>query len=76
MRTKIDSAGRVVIPKPLRDALGLAPGEVEITRDGAAVRVAPVVGVGLQPRGDRLVILKGPDLTDEQVRDLRQADQR
>ncbi|MGI8875041.1 MAG: AbrB/MazE/SpoVT family DNA-binding domain-containing protein, partial [Egibacteraceae bacterium] len=29
MRTTIDKAGRVVIPKGLRDALGLAPGPVE-----------------------------------------------
>ncbi|MBA2342293.1 MAG: AbrB/MazE/SpoVT family DNA-binding domain-containing protein, partial [Thermoleophilaceae bacterium] len=27
MRTTIDSAGRIVVPKPLRDALGFGPGE-------------------------------------------------
>ena len=26
METTIDSAGRIVVPKPLRDALGLTPG--------------------------------------------------
>lgn len=26
-RTRIDKAGRVVIPKPLREALGLSPGD-------------------------------------------------
>ena len=32
MRTAIDGAGRIVVPKPLRDALGLSPGQVlEIT---------------------------------------------
>jgi AbrB family looped-hinge helix DNA binding protein len=36
MRTTIDSAGRIVLPKPLRDELGLIGGqEVEISaRDG------------------------------------------
>ena len=36
MRTTIDGAGRVVIPKPLRDEAGLTPGaEVELAfRDG------------------------------------------
>ena len=34
MRSTIDKAGRLVIPKPLRDQLGLRPGEVELTADG------------------------------------------
>ena len=42
MRSTIDKAGRLVIPKPLRDQLGLRPGEVELTADGAALRVVPV----------------------------------
>jgi hypothetical protein len=29
MRTTVDKAGRLVIPKPLRDQLGLGPGEVD-----------------------------------------------
>ena len=40
MRTTIDKAGRVVIPKPIRDALGLVAGtEVDIEIDGAAIRI-------------------------------------
>src|SRR6266542_5675827 len=39
MRSTIDKAGRLVIPKPLRDQLGLRPGDVELTADGAALRV-------------------------------------
>jgi AbrB family looped-hinge helix DNA binding protein len=40
MRTTIDKAGRVVIPKPIRDALGLAAGtEVDIVIDGVAIRI-------------------------------------
>lgn len=30
MRTTIDQSGHVVIPKALRDQLGLRPGEVEV----------------------------------------------
>ncbi|MDH4349347.1 MAG: AbrB/MazE/SpoVT family DNA-binding domain-containing protein, partial [Gemmatimonadota bacterium] len=33
MVTAIDSAGRVVIPKPLRDRLGLAPGRAVDIRE-------------------------------------------
>ncbi len=42
MRTSIDSVGRIVIPKPLRDALGLRPGStVDISRYGAGLQLLP-----------------------------------
>jgi len=44
MRTTIDSAGRIVVPKPLRDALGFGPGEaleVEAHDGRLEVEVAP-----------------------------------
>jgi len=42
MKTTIDSVGRVVVPKPLRDALGLTPGSVvEISRYGAGLQLLP-----------------------------------
>ena len=35
MRVTIDALGRVVVPKPLRDSLGLRPGsKVDISRYG------------------------------------------
>ncbi|MDP8959432.1 MAG: AbrB/MazE/SpoVT family DNA-binding domain-containing protein, partial [Actinomycetota bacterium] len=46
MRVTIDKAGRLVIPKALRDAVGLVPGGVELTRDGAGVRIEPLAGQG------------------------------
>ena len=77
MRATIDKAGRLVIPKPLRDRLGFRPGEVEVSADGAALRVEPVSASDLDRRGDRLVIpATGVTLTDDDVRSLRDADQR
>jgi AbrB family looped-hinge helix DNA binding protein len=77
MRTTIDKAGRVVIPRQLRDRVGIAPGEVEITVDGAAVRIEPVAGEGLVEVGGRLVIAaSGIAVGDALVRELRDADQR
>ena len=42
METTIDALGRIVVPKPLRDALGLTPGTtVDITRYGAGLHLVP-----------------------------------
>jgi AbrB family looped-hinge helix DNA binding protein len=38
----IDSVGRIVVPKPLRDALALAPGStLDISRYGAGLQLLP-----------------------------------
>lgn len=77
MRATIDKAGRLVIPKPLRDHLGLRPGEVEVTADGAGLRVEPLVEDSLDERDGRLVIpSSGAEIDDELVRSLRDAGQR
>jgi len=42
METTIDSVGRIVVPKPLRDALGFAAGStVDISRYGAGLQLVP-----------------------------------
>lgn len=42
METKLDAAGRIVVPKPLRDALGLTAGAtVDISRYGAGLQIVP-----------------------------------
>jgi AbrB family looped-hinge helix DNA binding protein len=77
MRSTIDKAGRLVIPKALRDSLGLAPGEVEITPDGAGLHIEPLANDQLQDE-DGLLVIPAADVTvsDELVRTLRDADQR
>ena len=77
MRATIDKAGRLVIPKSLRDHLGLRPGEVELTADGAALRVEPISSSDLEMRRGRLVIpASGLTIGDDEVRSLRDADQK
>lgn len=76
MRTTVDKAGRFVIPRPLRERIGLADGgEVEVELDGAAIRVQPVSGGGLRDDGGLLVIpASGTPLTAAAVRELLDAD--
>lgn len=77
MRTTIDKAGRIVIPKALRDEVGLVPGEVELVRVGAGIRLEPVPGAGVEERDGRFVIPSAETSIDnELVRKLRDADQR
>ncbi|MEA2844296.1 MAG: hypothetical protein QOJ69_1967, partial [Actinomycetota bacterium] len=62
---------------PLRDRLGLHPGIVEVTADGSALRVEAIAGDGVEERSGRLVIPpSGAVVADEDVRALRDADQR
>ncbi len=81
MKTTIDRAGRVVIPKRIRQATGIVPGsavEIEV-REGEVVVRPPTIGVRLEKRG-RLTVLvpeaEVPPLTKEMVenmiRDLRE----
>ena len=46
-RLVIDKAGRVVIPKPLREELGLEPGDaLEVENAGEHITLRPVRGAG------------------------------
>jgi AbrB family looped-hinge helix DNA binding protein len=78
MRATIDKAGRLVIPKQLRDEVGLRPGEVEVSAYGAGLRVEPLTGAeSLEERDGRLVIpAAGHPIDDGLVRSLRDAGQK
>jgi AbrB family looped-hinge helix DNA binding protein len=77
MRTTIDKAGRLVIPKALREQSGISAGDVEISVDGAAIRIESVAADDLVEE-DGLLLLPsgGPELDADTVRELRLADQR
>ncbi|TAM65075.1 MAG: AbrB/MazE/SpoVT family DNA-binding domain-containing protein [Mycobacterium sp.] len=67
----------MVIPKSLREQAGIAAGEVEISLDGAAIRIESVAADDLVEE-DGLLLLPsgGPELDADAVRELRLADQR
>jgi len=72
MRIPIDAAGRLVVPKALRDAAGIVPGGfVEATvRDGRIELVAPLADVRLEKHGRVWVAVHEPGtppLTAEDV---------
>ena len=72
----MDKAGRLVVPRALRDRIGLAGGgEVELELDGAAVRIEPVSGSDLKESAGWLVVpATGVLLSAEAVRELIDAD--
>jgi AbrB family looped-hinge helix DNA binding protein len=69
MEAVIDQAGRILLPKAIRDALGLLPGtKVDISPYGAGVQVVPagrtarlveedgvLVAAGETPVGDEII---------------------
>lgn len=74
MITSIDSAGRVVIPKEIREAAGIAPGmALDMTVSDGRIEIEPaVVPVTLVKKGRFVVATPGPEtppLTAEAVAD-------
>jgi len=66
-----------VIPKSLRDRLGLRPGAVEVHADGSGLRIEPIAVESLEEQDGWLVIpASGTAVDDELVRALRDGDQR
>ncbi len=80
MMIAIDKLGRVVIPKNLRDELGLRPGmPLTITTDGVGVRIEPERSGGiLVERDGALVVVSasGRAITDDEIRDAIDAGRR
>ncbi len=74
MKVALDAAGRIVVPKALRLALGLRPGQALEIRAGDGrleIEIAPTP-MRLKKRGKGVVAVTDqemPELTAEQVRD-------
>ncbi len=74
MKTTIDAAGRLVVPKALRDALGVRPGqELQVQlKDGRLEIEVPATRMRLRGKGKSLAavpLAKLPPLTSDQVRE-------
>ena len=70
MEAVIDSGGRVVLPKQLRDALGLTPGtRVDISAYGGGLRIVPGGRTARLERDEDGRLVASPDtvVTDEMV---------
>lgn len=77
MKATMDKAGRIVIPAPLRERVGLIPGPVDLILDGNGIRIEIEAPDNLIEKDGRLVIASsGTTLTPEDIRELRLADQR
>jgi AbrB family looped-hinge helix DNA binding protein len=75
MQTTIDKAGRVVIPKPVREAAGLRAGmPLDVRVSNGVVEIEPATqGVRLVRKGPLLVaepLEDGEPLTNEQVMEI------
>lgn len=69
METTVDSVGRIVLPKPLRDRLGLTAGAVvDVTLYGDGLHVAPGGRTArLERRRGKLVAVSDTEVTDHDV---------
>lgn len=77
MQTTIDAAGRLVVPKELRDRLGITAGSrVEIREDGSGLRLDLVASDVVIEVDGYLLVSSEAAISDDDVRELRLADQR
>ena len=79
MRTTIDAAGRLVVPKPLREELGFSAGtEVEVTAVDGHLEVAVPSRIRIEngPHGVRFATDTDERLSAEQVRRLMERGRR
>lgn len=68
MHASIDSAGRIVVPKPLRDALGLVAGStVDISRYGAGLQVVPNGRTARLVDESGVLVVTGQTVIDDDV---------
>ena len=79
MKTTIDRAGRVVIPKALRDRAGLRPGtELEIRCSNGVIEVAPAAPRGRVVREGAFLVWEPESgagtVSEEEIVELVEAD--
>lgn len=68
MRAVVDAAGRVVVPKPLREAMGLRAGSaVEISRYGAGLQLIPAGRTARLQEEDGVLVAAGETTIDDEV---------
>lgn len=69
----IDKAGRVIIPKPLRDELFLQPGDsLEVDSGGGQITLRPVKGPSTLYQKEGLWVMgaKGAPMSEESINEL------
>lgn len=68
MEAAIDQGGRIVLPKAIRDALGLLPGtKVDISAYGAGVQIVPVGRTARLVEEDGVLVSAGETPVDDDI---------
>ncbi len=68
MEAVVDQAGRIVLPKFIRDALGLLPGtKVDISPYGAGVQVVPAGRTARLVEEDGVLVSEGETPVDDDM---------
>jgi AbrB family looped-hinge helix DNA binding protein len=68
MEATIDQAGRILLPKPLRDALGLLPGtKVDVSRYGAGLQLIPAGRTARIVEEDGALVATGETQIDDDI---------
>jgi len=68
METSIDAVGRIVVPKRLREELGLTPGStVDISRYGAGLQLVPAGRTARLVEESGVLVATGETVIDDDV---------
>jgi AbrB family looped-hinge helix DNA binding protein len=66
MEATIDQAGRILLPKPLREALGLLPGtKVDVSQYGAGLQLLPAGRTARLVEEDGVLVATGETQLDD-----------